>query len=70
MYRKKHLWQSYQQMTNKLRGRMFTTYMEEKPTHNQITRFQKFREPYSRNAKTHFRRDLKIWRRGTRWMRF
>ena len=44
MCRKKHLWQSYQQMTNKLRGRMFTTYMEEKPTHNQITRFQKFRQ--------------------------
>ena len=44
MYRKKHLWQSYQQMMNKLHGRMFTTYMEEKPTHNKITRFQKFRQ--------------------------
>ena len=44
MCRKRRLWQSYQRITNKLHGRIFTIYMEEKLTHQKITRFQKFRQ--------------------------
>ena len=44
MCRKRRLWQSYQRMTNKLHGRIFTIYMEEKLTHQKITRFQEFRQ--------------------------
>ena len=44
MCRKRRLWQSYQRVTNKLHGRIFTIYMEEKLTHQKITRFQEFRQ--------------------------
>ncbi len=44
MYLRKHLWQSYQRMANTLHRRICITHMEEKLTHQKITKFQGFRQ--------------------------